>query len=126
MEEVKILSSLIYEGVLDKHPDAPIVVTYGGGYLPLYMGRLDRNAGHKPWTTVNIKGIPSDYIRRFKFDICVYDPDTLQKLYDFLGADCLMLGSDFPFGDSSPYLLLDQVEGMSEEDLNKILGGNAA
>lgn len=126
IEEVKIISSLIYEGVLDRHPEAPIVVSHGGGYMPLYMGRLDRNAVHKPWTTANINGVPSDYIRRFKYDLCVYDAETLQRLYDFLGADCLMLGSDFPFGDASPYLLLDQVQGMSDADREAIVGGNAS
>lgn len=125
IEEVKIISSLIYEGTLDKYPDAEIVISHGGGYLPLYMGRLDRNATDKPWTTVNIEGIPSDYIRRFKYDICVYDPLALKRLLEFLGPDCLLLGSDFPFGDNSPYYLLDQMKGVPRKDRDKIVGKNA-
>lgn len=125
IEEVKIISSLIYEGTLDKFPEAEIVISHGGGYLPLYMGRLDRNAVDKPWTTEHINGIPSDYIRRLKYDICVYDPLALERLLEFLGPDCLILGSDFPFGDKTPYYLLDQIKGLSKRDRNKITGGTA-
>jgi hypothetical protein len=36
------------------------------------MGRLDRNI-LKPEAVPNIKGRPSDYLRHFYYDTCVYD-----------------------------------------------------
>ncbi len=42
-EEAMAMASLMYEGVLDAFPRLKICVAHGGGYLPYYVGRLDRN-----------------------------------------------------------------------------------
>jgi aminocarboxymuconate-semialdehyde decarboxylase len=126
LEEVKVIACLIYEGILDRFPDARIVVTHGGGYAPLYMGRLDRNVTNMPTSASNIKGLPSDYLRRFYFDTCVYDPIALHRLIDTVGADRLVLGSDFPVGDVNPFVLIDQLEDLASNDRNAIVGRNAA
>ena len=49
IEEVKVMTSLIYEGVLDRFPGLKVVMAHGGGYMPYYMGRLDRNITDKPF-----------------------------------------------------------------------------
>ena len=126
IEETKVIASLIYEGVLERYPDIQIVIAHGGGYLPLYMGRLDRNVTNMPESTRNIRGLPSDYIRRLHYDICVYDPAALARLIDHVGADRLLLGSDFPFGDPTAFHLLDQIEHLPESNRLSIAGGNAA
>jgi aminocarboxymuconate-semialdehyde decarboxylase len=126
IEETKVIASLIYEGVLERHPEIAIVISHGGGYAPLFMGRLDRNVTNMPDSTVNIQGFPSEYIRRMSYDICVYDPAALSRLIEHVGADRLLLGSDFPFGDPTAFHLLDQVKGLSPEDRQRITGGNAS
>ena len=55
IEEAKVMSSLIYEGVLESFPDMTIVMAHGGGYMPHYHGRLDRNVKNRPDTMANIK-----------------------------------------------------------------------
>lgn len=126
MEETKVIASLIYEGVLERHPGISIVISHGGGYAPLFMGRLDRNVTNMPDSTVNIRSFPSNYIKRLSYDICVYDPAALARLIEHVGADRLLLGSDFPFGDPTAFDLLDRVEGLSAEDRQKITSGNAS
>jgi predicted TIM-barrel fold metal-dependent hydrolase len=42
-------------------PDLRIVVSHGGGYLPHYYGRLDRNVRNMPDSTVHISQPPSAY-----------------------------------------------------------------
>lgn len=126
IEETRVIASLIYEGVLERHPDIDIVIAHGGGYLPLFMGRLDRNVTNMPESTRNIRGMPSDYIRRLHYDICVYDPLALARLIERVGADRLLLGSDFPFGDPTAFHLLDQIPDLSRDDRQRITGGNAA
>lgn len=125
IEETKVIASLIYEGVLERHPGIDIVIAHGGGYLPLFMGRLDRNVTNMPDSTRNIRGIPSDYIKRLHYDVCVYDPAALTRLIEHVGADRLLLGSDFPFGDPTAFHLLDQVKDLSNADRSKITGQNA-
>lgn len=126
IEEVKVMSSLIYEGTLDRHPKLKIVMAHGGGYFPHYLGRLDRNVTNYPETTKNIKGKPSDYLRRFYYDTCVYDPSVLQALIERVGVDRLVLGSDFPVGEMDPVGFLKRFPGLSEPDVDRITKHNAA
>jgi predicted TIM-barrel fold metal-dependent hydrolase len=80
IEEAKVMASMIYEGLLDAIPGLKVVVAHGGGYFPTYMGRLDRNI-LKPEAVANIKGKPSDYLRHFYYDTCVYDGLALEMLF---------------------------------------------
>ena len=50
LEEAMAMASLWYEGVLDEFPRLKICVAHGGGYLPYYAGRVDRNYHEKPYT----------------------------------------------------------------------------
>ena len=53
-EEAMAVASLIYDGVLERHPGLKICVSHGGGYMPYYMGRIDRNYIEKANTRVNM------------------------------------------------------------------------
>lgn len=103
IEEAKVMASLIYEGTLDRFPEARIVMAHGGGYFPHNMGRVDRNVA-KPEAMRNIRLAPSTYLRRFHYDSCLYDPIALADLVARVGADRVVLGSDYPFGEADPLL----------------------
>jgi len=125
IEEVRVMSSLIYEGVLDRFPGLKIVMAHGGGYMPHYMGRLDRNVTDKPFTTKNISKKPSEYLRDFYYDSCVYDPRTLELLVERVGVDRLVLGGDYPVAALDPIDFLDSAR-LSDPERAQIAGGNAA
>ncbi|MES2534799.1 MAG: amidohydrolase family protein [Pseudomonadota bacterium] len=126
IEEVKAMTSLIYGGTLDRFPGLKIVVAHGGGYFPHYMGRLDRNVSNYPDSARNIKGMPSDYLRRFYYDTCVYDPRVIDSLIERVGADRLILGSDYPVGEPDPVAFLRRCSSITDENLKAIAGGTAA
>jgi aminocarboxymuconate-semialdehyde decarboxylase len=125
IEEVKVMTSLIYEGVLDRNPGVKIVMAHGGGYMPHYMGRLDRNVKDKPFTTKNISKKPSEYLSDFYYDSCVYDERTLELLVERVGADRVVLGGDYPVGGIDPLDFLDRT-AISDADCAAIAGGNAS
>jgi aminocarboxymuconate-semialdehyde decarboxylase len=126
IEETKCMASLIYGGVMHRHPDVRIVMAHGGGYFPHYMGRLDRNAVNRPDSVKNIDGLaPSTFLRHFYYDTCVYDPEVLRVLLQRVGPDRLIMGSDYPVGESDPVAWLRRC-GVQGEDLSAIAGGNAA
>jgi aminocarboxymuconate-semialdehyde decarboxylase len=126
IEEAKVMVSLIYEGVMTKFPDLKIVMAHGGGYFPHYMGRLDRNTINRPDTVRNAGGkTPSSFLRSFYYDTCVYDPQVLKVLLERVGADRLVLGSDYPVGEADPVGWLRGC-GVAGADLKQIAGGNAA
>lgn len=124
IEEVKVMSSLIYEGVLDRHPGLKIVMAHGGGYMPHYMGRLDRNVTDKPFTAKNLSKKPSEYLKDFFYDSCVYDSRTLELLIERVGIDRVVMGGDYPVGGFDPLDFLASTS-LSDSEQAAIAGGNA-
>lgn len=125
-EEAMAIASLMYEGILDAYPNLKICVSHGGGYMPFYMGRIARNYLEKPSTRVNMTRQPDEYLRMLFYDTCVYDPATLQALVAKVGADRVLLGSDYPVGEARPVAFIEQADGLSQSDKEKIISGNAA
>jgi aminocarboxymuconate-semialdehyde decarboxylase len=126
IEETKAMASLIYEGVMHKHPGLKVVIAHGGGYFPHYLGRMDRNHANRPDTVRNTGGRkPSEFLRSFHYDTCVYDPQVLKVLLERIGADRLVMGSDYPVGEKDPVAFVRNC-GVSGSDLTAICGGNAA
>ncbi|MDH4378141.1 MAG: amidohydrolase family protein [Ramlibacter sp.] len=126
LEEAMAMASLMHEGVLDAFPRLKLVIGHGGGYLPYYIGRLDRNYAEKPFTRANMSMSPSQYLKtRFWYDSCVYDSDALAVLFRKVGASRILLGSDYPVGDADPVGFLTAVTGDPDEQAD-MLGRNAA
>jgi aminocarboxymuconate-semialdehyde decarboxylase len=124
IEETRAMASLIYSGLLDRHPDLKIVLAHAGGYLPTYIARLDRNATAHPASLRNISRKPSEYLRQFYFDTVTYDPLVIEIVAKRAGADRLLFGSDYPFGDDDPLALLDRCN-FDEPTTTAIVGGTA-
>lgn len=124
MEETFAIASLFYEGILDAFPALKICISHGGGYMPFNTGRVDRNYVEKPATRVNMSKAPGDYLRMLYYDTCLYDPVTLQHLVDKVGADRVLLGSDYPVGEPDPVGFVNRA-AIATDDRSAILGGNA-
>ena len=126
IEEAKCMTSLVYEGVMTKFPNLKVVMAHGGGYFPHYMGRMDRNTANRPDTVRNTGGkTPSAFLRSFYYDSCVYDPQVFKVLLERVGADRLVMGSDYPVGEADPVGWLRDC-GVAGAELAQIAGGNAA
>jgi aminocarboxymuconate-semialdehyde decarboxylase len=126
IEEAKVMASLIYEGVMHQFPELKVVMAHGGGYFPHYMGRMDRNHANRPDTVKNTGGRkPSDFLRSFHYDSCVYDPAVLKVLLERVGADRIVMGSDYPVGEKDPVGWIGSL-GLSASETAKMCGENAA
>jgi aminocarboxymuconate-semialdehyde decarboxylase len=125
-EEAMAISSLMYDGVLESFPKLKICISHGGGYMPFYMGRIDRNYLEKANTRVNMSKPPIDYLRMLYFDSCVYERAVLQHLVDKVGADRVLLGSDYPVGETKPIEFVSDTETLSTDQKERILSTNAA
>ncbi len=126
-ETTLALSHLIFAGVLDRFPGLRIVAAHGGGYLPFYPGRAD----HAHRVRADSRGCaerPSAYLRRLWFDSVVYEPGLLGHLIGNVGADRVVLGTDYPFdmGQDDPVGVLDAVDGLSAAERAAVAGGNSA
>ena len=124
-EEAMAISSLMYDGVLERFPRLKICISHGGGYMPYYLGRIDRNYVEKANTRVNMRKPPIDYLRMLYFDSCVYDRAVLQHLVDKVGADRVLLGSDYPVGEMRPVEFVTETDTLSAAQKAQIIRTNA-
>ncbi len=122
LEEAKFLASVIYEGVLENYPRLKLVIAHGGGYFPHNMGRLDRNVKNAPHSMKNITRKPSEYLGSVYYDTCLYDPTVLTALVKAVGADRLVLGSDWPIGEADPVGFVQHCPDIPEMEKGSILG----
>ena len=125
IEEAKLMASLILEGVLDRWPQLQIVISHGGGYLPHYFGRLDRNVTNMPDSVRNISAAPSEYLRRMYYDTCVYDTSILEALIDRVGADRIVMGADYPVGEDDPVAFVKTASNLSAAQRDAVCGQTA-
>lgn len=116
------LARLLYAGIPERYAGAKIVVAHAGAALPFVLGRLTRNHLMHPDTTHD----PAAGFRRLYFDSVVFDPDALHLLLGKVGAERVMLGSDYPFpiGDLEPRTVIGALR-VGEEVRDAIEGRNA-
>ncbi|KAI8923554.1 hypothetical protein BC831DRAFT_28907 [Entophlyctis helioformis] len=127
-ETTTAIASLIFGGVLERHPKLRICLAHGGGSFPFTIGRLEHGFNCRPdLVATNNDKPPSAYLGRIWCDSLVHDNDALELLVKKIGANRIILGSDYPFplGEQRPGELVDQNKSLSDEDKAKILGLNA-
>jgi aminocarboxymuconate-semialdehyde decarboxylase len=120
--------SLIFGGVMERFPDLKIVLAHGGGVSPYLIGRWRHGHGHRPEPKVTFTGSTDEMLRRFYFDTMVYEPEVLQFLTELMGAERILMGTDYS-GDMSAWREVPQIgrlEFLSSSQKQQILGGNTA
>ena len=117
---------LIFGGVLDRLPALEVSLPHSGGVLPILAGRLDRAHAVRSECR-HLARPPSDYLRRFRFDTVCHSDAILDFLVRLVGADRVMLGSDYCFdmGVEEPVAAVKRLQSIAPEAMTQILGGTA-
>jgi len=128
IETTLAFGSMLFAGVLERHPDLILCLVHGGGFVPFQIGRLDRGYRAKPGLVAeHLSMEPSAYLRRNVYlDTVVHDPAALRFMVDLVGSDRILVGTDYPFemGDLDPVAFVRSA-GITTEDADRILSGNA-
>ena len=116
------ISRLLFKGHLTRFKNLIIVASTGGGALPYMLGRLERN--YKPFPDLVVD--PVEQFHHLYFDSIVFQPDILRFLIQKVGAERIMLGSDYPFpiGDQEPRRVIEKAN-CSVDEANLMLTQNA-
>ena len=91
------LHYLIFDGVLERHPNLKILSVHGGGYLAAYSGRIDHAWGARSDAHGDLPHPPTSYLKKIYFDSVVFTPYQLAELVRLYGADRIIMGTDYPF-----------------------------
>ena len=132
LETTIALSHLIFGGTLDRYPGLKICGAHGGGFLPSYAARSDYGCLTRPdlcagGTYGPIKKKPSEYLKQMYYDTMVFTPEGLRHLVAEVGADRLIVGTDYPFPWTKT--AVEHVlgtPGLSDGEKAAILGETAA
>lgn len=122
----------LYSGHLVRHPDLKLAFSESQiGWIPYALERMDRvwRMGN---SLANIDAVfeapPSSYMNGRVF-ACFFEDDFGIEVRDAIGIDAITYECDFPHQDSSwPHteeILTRAMAGLPEEDVHKILRGNA-
>ena len=119
---------LVFGGVLDRHPRLEVCLPHAGGAMPYLMGRLTHGQRVRPETKGVARRPFERYLRRFTYDTITHSPALLKFLVDTVGADRVMLGSDYCFdmGYRRPVDVVTKRLRLSRADQRRILGATAA
>ena len=123
------LAGLIMSGVLERFPGLVLCAVHGAGFVPYQIGRLDKAFHEVPGLArQRMSQPPSNSFGRILADSIVHDPEALAFLVKRMGVERVLLGTDYPFpmGDQDPVGLIRSTPGLTDQDVESILGGNAA
>jgi aminocarboxymuconate-semialdehyde decarboxylase len=126
-ESTVAVAHLIFGGVLERHPHLQICLVHGGGFAPYQAGRWDRGFAAKPRPAAqHLSRPPSEWLQRLYYDTVLHSSAALRHLADFVGAEHVVLGTDYPFemGDPDPIGTVGSVADLTDTEVQLILRGN--
>jgi predicted TIM-barrel fold metal-dependent hydrolase len=119
------VSALICHGALSRFPTLKLAMIENGSS---WVEPLLRNLADV------YKKMPQDFLEdpvevfKRQIHISPFWEDDLGALAEMIGVDRVLFGSDFPHpeGLAEPASYIDELEGLPEESVRKIMGGNLA
>lgn len=103
-QETIAVCTLIYGGVLERHPSLDVCISHGGGATGYLFGRMASAARKRPWASESLRkdGAFEALLHRLWFDVHVHDPDSLALLKQKVDPNRLVFGTNFAGWDQQP------------------------
>lgn len=118
------ISRMIFGGVFTRFPRLRARFPHAGGALPYQFARIERAAKVRPEAKAKgFDGDPLAILKSLYFDTVTNNPATIRFLVDMVGADRLMMGSDYPFDMADPDPVATVRAAVPEKHLAAVLGG---
>lgn len=108
-DETLAVATLVYGGVLRRHPDLQVCLSHGGGATAFLYGRMAAAARQRPWAPEWLRppGAFDALLSRLWFDCHVHDRRTLDLLVDVVGEDRVVFGTNFGGWDQGTTAIVD-------------------
>ena len=112
LETTIAVGSLIFGGVLDRHPLLRVGLVHGGGFAPYQLGRWRHGWEVRAEARARLTNAsPESYFARLTIDSLTHSEASLRFLGETYGWDRVVVGSDYPF-DMGPSGPVTEVEAL--------------
>lgn len=127
MDTTLSVAKMVLSGLFEKKPNLTLILPHLGGTLPFLFERIDSGFRSYSEFQVHITKPPTQYLKKFYYDTVSFYQPALMCTYLSVGADHMVLGSDYPhvIGDISRSVSSIEELNIPEEDKEKIFGENA-
>jgi len=121
------VARLCYAGVFRELPNIRWILGHLGGAVPYLMERMDNGYRDFAECRVNIDELPSAYLKRLYYDTVSFSPAALTLARDQVGAEHLVMGSDYPHLLGSIDRAVSSIEALDipKADKERIFSGTA-
>ena len=121
------IARMCFDGMLKEFPDIRWIVAHLGGAVPYLMERMDNGWRDFPECRAKIDELPSTYLKRLYYDTVNFNPHMLMMVRNMIGADHLVMGSDYPHLLGSIERAVSSIKALeiSEEEKRQIFEGTA-
>jgi aminocarboxymuconate-semialdehyde decarboxylase len=90
------VARMCFDGMLRDLPNIRWIVGHLGGAIPYLMERLDNGFRDFAECRAKIDELPSVYLKRLYYDTVTFSSHALQMVRGLVGADHMVMGSDYP------------------------------
>jgi len=121
------VARLCYAGVFRELPNIRWILGHLGGAVPYLMERMDNGWRDFAECRVNIDELPSVYLKRLYYDTVSFSVPSLLLARELVGADHLVMGSDYPHLLGSIDRAVSSIEALDipNADKERIFSGTA-
>jgi aminocarboxymuconate-semialdehyde decarboxylase len=121
------VARMCYDGMFEELPDIRWIIGHLGGAVPYLMERMDNGFRDFADCRAKIDKLPSVYLKRLYYDTVSFSPHTLTMVRNMIGADHMVMGSDYPHLLGSIDRAVTSIEALeiSEEEKTQIFSGTA-
>lgn len=125
MQESISVATLLFGGVLNRHPTLDICISHGGGALALVWGRLEHAAHKRAWAPDHLQrdGAFAEQLQRLWYDIHMHDDRAVELLVERVGTERLVYGTNFAGWDAPEKFRVPTIEVPLADNARKLLRG---
>jgi aminocarboxymuconate-semialdehyde decarboxylase len=121
------VARMCFDGMLADFSDIRWIVGHLGGAVPYLMERMDNGYRDFPECRAKIDQLPSFYLKRLYYDTVSFSPHALMMVRNMVGADHMVMGSDYPHLLGSIDRAAPSIAGLDirEDEKEQIFSGTA-
>ena len=125
MQESIAVATLLFGGVLHRHPALDVCISHGGGALALVWGRLEHAAHKRAWAPDHLQrdGAFSEQLGRLWYDIHMHDDRAVELLVERVGTERLVYGTNFAGWDAPEKFKVPTMDVPLADNARRLLRG---